>query len=687
MKPVESLTREEALLELEELARRILELDVAYHTHDMPLLTDAEYDAVRQRNAQIEKRFPDLVLSTSPSFRVGAQLAQGFAKRKHLKPVLSLSNVFSAVQLKEFMQKLYHFLGEDTPIQMVAEPKIDGLSFSIIYKNGILEYALTRGNGLEGEDITDNIKTIVEVPLRLRTLTPPELLEVRGEVYMSKEAFFKLNQEQTERKEKTFANPRNAAAGSLRQLDARITAQRKLQIFAYALGEYKGIEFDTHWDFLNKLKEFGFPVNPLIKKCESLEAMLAFFDDIGKKRADLPYDIDGIVYKVNDLNLQKRLGFIARAPRWAIAHKFPPEQALTQIEKIVVQVGRTGALTPVAQVVPVNIGGVIVRRATLHNFEEIERKDIREGDIVLLQRAGDVIPQILDVQFDKRSIGSQKYIVPTHCPVCGAVAKKEGEEAILYCTAGLTCNAQVVESIKHFVSSNALNIEGLGNKYIQLFFEWGWIKNPVDLFYLEERYAQELKCREGWGEKSANNLFSALKKVQEGITLERFIYALGIREIGEATAKVLARFFGTWKNFRTLMSQDDAGSYLEQIEGIGEIMAKNIIDFFAEEHQKSILDALENLIYIIPYQVLDVQKTSFTGKQVVFTGTLNMTRQEAKDKALRAGAKVTGSVTSKTDFVIAGEKAGSKLEMAEKLGIQIISEDEFLNLLEKDMHA
>ncbi len=682
MKPVEELTPQEALKELENLSRRLLELDIAYHTNDMPLLTDAEYDAVKRRNAAIEARFPDLVLSSSPSLRVGAMLKEGFTKRKHLKPVLSLGNIFSEAELYDFMEKIKNFLGfsEGTSLEMVAEPKIDGLCFSAIYENGVFTYGTTRGNGLEGEDITDNLRTIVDLPLRLRTQNPPTLFEVRGEVYMSKEAFLALNAQQEATHEKPFANPRNAAAGSLRQLDARITAGRKLNIFAYALGEMHGIQFETHWQFLQTLKEFGFPVNPYIKKCFSEQEMMTFFKDLSEKRASLPYDIDGIVYKVNDLNLQGRLGFTAHAPRWAIAHKFPAEQALTQVEKIIVQVGRTGVLTPVAQVSPVNVGGVLVRRATLHNFDEIQRKDIREGDMVVLQRAGDVIPQIVGVQLQKRPLNSHPFVIPTCCPVCGSPAKKEEEDAFLYCTGGLSCPAQITERLKHFISKDALDIEGMGDKNIDLFYELGWIKTPADLWHLEGKKF-DLMRREGWGKKSVDNLFESLNKVKQGVELDRFIYAIGIPEIGLNTARILARTFTTWSHFQEQMIAPEALNTLCQIEGIGEVMAQKIVDFFSNPHQLTLLQDLTQILPIRPYHFVTKQ-TPLTGKTVVFTGTLSLSRSEAKEKALQAGAKVSSSLSSKTDYLVIGADPGKKVDQARELNVAVLTEEEFKNMLD-----
>lgn len=689
-KEVGALTREEAGAELAFLARRLQELDEAYHTADAPLVSDAEYDTLRRRNEAIEARFPDLIQKNSPSFRVGGKLAAGFKKVKHSIPMLSLSNVFSKEEVIDFVDRIKRFLGlpAEAQIEFVAEPKIDGLSFSAVYKNGVFVQGATRGDGSVGEDITENLKTISQLPKRLQKdgdlFAPmPSFLDVRGEVYMSKADFLVLNEQQKESHKKEFANPRNAAAGSLRQLDASITAERRLSLFAYAVGRMSGASFQTHWEFLQALKKWGFPVNPLIRKCQNVDEMLSFFEELTEKRASLPYDIDGIVYKVNDFALQERLGFITRSPRWATAHKFPAEKAITRLNKIRVQVGRTGALTPVADVEPVNVGGVIVRHATLHNADEIERKDIREGDTVVIQRAGDVIPQIVSVDLSKRSLDSQPFIFPSRCPVCGAHVERTEEDAITYCTAGLSCPAQVVEGLKHFVSKNALDIDGLGDKNIEQFFEWGWVKNPVDLFYLEEKYGPLLRQENGWGNKSADNLFEAINHVRQGVDLDRFIFALGIREVGEMTARLLARQFGSWDALMKAMQAEEATELLMHIEGVGPVMAMHIVDFFKEPDNVVLLHQLTTLIPIHPYQTIVQNQTPLTGKTVVFTGTLTtLTRAEAKQKAISMGAKVAGSVSTKTDYVIAGEEAGSKLKKATALGIQVLSEEEFHQMLD-----
>lgn len=715
MKRPEDLTKQEAASELEQLARQIAQLDEAYHTKDAPLLSDAQYDALKRRNERIEELFPDLIQKNSPSLRVGFKVAEGFKKVTHRVPMLSISNIFDEDQIYEYMDKIKRFLGweEDKNIEMVAEPKIDGLAYSALYQNGVFTVGATRGDGVVGEDITANLMTIKALPKILKNQekksvadekhsahahvslenvqvadgfdTIPELLDVRGEVYMSKEDFMALNAEQEELGKKTFANPRNAAAGSLRQLDPSITASRKLSILAYTYGFVVGKKWQKHSDFLESLRGWGFPVSPEIRICKTPDDMVRYYRDMIEKRSKLPYDIDGVVYKVNDIALQDRLGFVTRSPRWEVAHKFPAEKAITKLSKIRVQVGRTGAMTPVADVEPINVGGVIVQHATLHNADEIARKDIREGDTVVIQRAGDVIPQIVEVLQDKRPNESKPYEFPTVCPVCGSHAMREGEDAVTYCTGGLICPAQVIESLKHFVSKTALDIDGLGNKNIELFYELGWIQNAVDLMNLEQNHGEELKKREGWGEKSAGNLFAALEKVKQGVSLERFIYAIGIREVGEATARLLAKTFGSWQAFYQAVRAQDALESLTHIEGIGPVMAEYIVDFFAEEHNTHLLGQLTRIIPVMDFDNSQEKTTPLTGKVVVFTGSLaDMSRAEAKAKALAAGAKVSGSVSAKTNYVIAGEDAGSKLKKATDLGVVVISEKDFNQMLDGD---
>ena len=676
--------------ELQELADRLEECDRAYHQLDAPLISDAEYDALRRRAEALEAQYPNLIPENSLSKRVGFAVADGFHQLTHSIPMLSLGNIFTEEDVYDFMDKIHRFLGipADDPIDVVAEPKIDGLSFSSVYEKGVFVRAATRGDGTVGEDITANIKTIPQLPLTLSgddlfADNIPDFIDIRGEVYMARQDFFDLNRQQELAKKKPFANPRNAAAGSLRQLNPQVTASRKLSLFAYAVGQATPATWTTHLEFLEQLKKWGFPVNPEIRLCHTTEEMIAFFRHMVEIRATLPYDIDGVVYKVNRLDLQKRLGFIARSPRWAIAHKFPAEQALTRLNKIRVQVGRTGALTPVADLEPINVGGVMGQHATLHNADEIIRKDIREGDTVVVQRAGDVIPQIVRVIPEKRPTDSKPFIFPSFCPICGSHAVREGDDAVTYCTGGLVCPAQMKERLKHFVSKEALDIDGFGDKNIDLFYDKGWIHLPTDLFTLEENHALDILNLEGWGQKSAINLFDAIKKVRSGVPLNRFIYALGIREIGESTAKILANRFLSWTIFRSAIESPDAITTLLQIEGIGEVMAGAITDFFAEQHNRDLLNTLETFIQIQDMPKAIQTQTPLTGKTVVFTGTLtSLTRAEAKERATQAGAKVASSLSAKTDYLIVGLEAGSKLNKAEELGISILNENDFLNLLD-----
>lgn len=679
-------TREEIKQELQDLADKLECYDEAYHQKDAPLVSDAEYDALRRRAEQLEAEYPDLIPANSLSKRVGFQPASGFKKLEHAVPMLSLQDIFDEDEVVDFMDRLHKFLGlpADASIDIVAEPKIDGLGYSAVYENGKFARGATRGDGTVGEDITENLKTISELPQTLKSADlfslVPELLDVRGEVYMKKTDFLALNEEQKKKNDKIFANPRNAAAGSLRQLNPSITAKRNLSIFAYALGAYKGTPFKTHWDFMQSLKSWGFPINPMIRLCHNTKEMLDFFHELGEKRASLPYDIDGIVYKVNDLALQKRLGFIARSPRWAIAHKFPAEQATTILNKIRIQVGRTGALTPVADLEPINVGGVLVQHATLHNADEIQRKDIREGDTVVVQRAGDVIPQIVRVVMEKRPTDSKPFEFPKTCPVCGAHACKEGDDAVTYCMGGLTCPAQAMERLKHFVSKDAFDIQGLGDKNIEQFYELGWIKNPMDIFTLRENYELRLLGLEGWGQKSVVNLFDAIEKAKT-VSLARFIYALGIPEVGEATGKLLAAHFGSWQKFADAATGPEAMAKLTEIDGIGATMAQDIIDFFAEEHNQALLQKLLSVLTIqdAPKQA---DNLPLKGKSFVFTGTISMPRDEAKARVQELGGKVSGSVSAKTSYVVAGVDPGSKYTNAQKLGITILNEEEFKKMLD-----
>lgn len=691
MKKVEDLTPEEAAEELKYIASEMAKSDIAYYQNDAPYLTDAEYDRLKIRNAQIEERFPALIRPDSPSKKVGAPIRSDFGKVRHRFPMLSLGDIFSVAELDDFIMSVKRFLNTSEDIAFMAEPKIDGLSFAARYENGRFVQGATRGDGTTGEDITENLKTIRSLPKQL-TGKVPEILEVRGEVYMSKADFFALNQKYESEGKKTFANPRNAAAGSLRQLDARITAERNLSIFAYTWGEVSERMWDTQADFFNHLQAWGFPVNPNNKLCHTTKEIEDSFTRLGEIRASLPYDIDGMVYKVNSIALQERLGFLTRTPRWAIAHKFPAEQAVTKINNIRIQVGRTGALTPVADLEPVNVGGVIVSHATLHNEDEIKRKDIRIGDSVIIQRAGDVIPQVVEVIKEKRPTEAKEFEFPHTCPQCGAHAIREEDEAVRRCTGGLTCPAQAIERIIHFVSREAFDIEGLGRKIVEEFYHEGIVTSPVDIFSLEQRngdgdlFAHQssaplhLEMRDGWGKKSVENLFKAIN-AKRRISLPRFIYALGIRQVGTATALLIAKNYGSFKHFMEDMVAKETLKLVE-IDGIGGAMAKDIVEFFAEEHNLKTIHKL--LAEIIVEDFIDDTDYSspIAGKTVVFTGTLEkMTRSEAKAKALSLGAKVSGSVSKNTDYVIMGAEAGSKAAKAKELDIQILTEDEFLELI------
>ncbi len=592
--PVESLTEEEAAAELARLAEQIAHHDAAYHTHDAPEITDADYDALRRRNAAIEARFPALIRPDSPSNRVGGAPEGGFAKVRHRVPMLSLDNAFDAAEFEEFCARAKRFLGRTEPLVFVAEPKIDGLSISLTYENGHFVRGATRGDGTEGEDVTANLRTIGSVPNTLHGKAPA-LIEIRGEVFMTKADFLALNQAQAEAGAKIFANPRNAAAGSLRQLDASITASRPLSLFAYAQGESSEPVAETHWDYLDQLKHWGFAVNPLSKRLGSETDAEAFHAGISVARSGLGYDIDGVVYKIDDLHLQRRLGFVGRAPRWAIAWKFPAEQATTVLNDIRIQVGRTGALTPVAELEPVNVGGVLVARATLHNEDEIARKDIRVGDTVVLQRAGDVIPQIVSVVLDRRPAGSTPYVFPDICPACGSHAVRPPGEVVRRCTGGLICPAQRVERLIHFVSRPAFDIDGLGEKTIQEFYNEGWLHGPRDLFKLPAREA-EIAQREGWGKLSARNLVRAIE-ARRTVPLDRFIYALGIRRIGATNAKLLARHYSSFANWREQMLAattigSDERLALGSILGIGPSIAEELAEFFDEPRNIATLDEL-----------------------------------------------------------------------------------------------
>jgi DNA ligase (NAD+) len=681
--PPERLTPEDAAREHARLVGEINEHNRHYYQEDAPVVSDAEYDALLRRLQDIEALFPELVTPASPTQQVGAPPTSGFAKVRHAVPMLSLANAFDDDDVTEFVARVRRFLNppEDEPVVLVAEPKIDGLSVSLRYEHQAFVRGATRGDGTEGEDITANLRTIADVPDKLPA-GAPDTVEVRGEVYMPKSEFAALNARQEAAGDKVFANPRNAAAGSLRQLDPTITASRTLRMFAYAWGEISTEPVGTHWSFLENLKAWGFQVNPLIQRCDGVDTALAAYQMIGEARPTLDYDIDGVVYKVDRLDWQARLGFVSRAPRWAIAHKFPAEQAITVLRDIDIQVGRTGALTPVARLEPVTVGGVVVSNATLHNEDEIARKDVRVGDTVVVQRAGDVIPQIVEVVLDKRPKKAKPYAFPDHCPVCNSEAVRDEGEAVRRCTGGLICPAQAVERLKHFVSRDAFDIEGLGAKHIVAFWDDGLIKEPADIFGLT---SQMLADREGWGEQSAANLIAAIAE-HRGIALDRFIYALGIRQVGQATARLLARSYLTLEAWRAAMAaaQDpDSDAYQEliAIDGIGAAVAADILSFLHEPHNQRVLDDLDAALEIEPFEQ-PASDSAIAGKTIVFTGTLEqMSRPEAKARAEALGAKVSGSVSKKTDLVVAGPGAGSKGRKAAELGIETIDEDAWLKLI------
>jgi DNA ligase (NAD+) len=681
--PPERLTPEDAAREHARLVGEINEHNRHYYQEDAPVVSDAEYDALLRRLQDIEALFPELVTPASPTQQVGAPPTSGFAKVRHAVPMLSLANAFDDDDVTEFVARVRRFLNppEDEPVVLVAEPKIDGLSVSLRYEHQAFVRGATRGDGTEGEDITANLRTIADVPDKLPA-GAPDTVEVRGEVYMPKSEFAALNARQEAAGDKVFANPRNAAAGSLRQLDPTITASRTLRMFAYAWGEISTEPVGTHWSFLENLKAWGFQVNPLIQRCDGVDTALAAYQMIGEARPTLDYDIDGVVYKVDRLDWQARLGFVSRAPRWAIAHKFPAEQAITVLRDIDIQVGRTGALTPVARLEPVTVGGVVVSNATLHNEDEIARKDVRVGDTVVVQRAGDVIPQVVEVVLDKRPKKAKPYAFPDHCPVCNSEAVRDEGEAVRRCTGGLICPAQAVERLKHFVSRDAFDIEGLGAKHIVAFWDDGLIKEPADIFGLT---SQMLADREGWGEQSAANLIAAIAE-RRGIALDRFIYALGIRQVGQATARLLARSYLTLEAWRAAMAaaQDpDSDAYQEliAIDGIGAAVAADILSFLHEPHNQRVLDDLDAALEIEPFEQ-PASDSAIAGKTIVFTGTLEqMSRPEAKARAEALGAKVSGSVSKKTDLVVAGPGAGSKGRKAAELGIETIDEDAWLKLI------
>ena len=706
-RPAAELTTAQARAELEYLASELLRHDQLYHGQDKPEISDAQYDVLRRRNLEIEQAFPELIREDSPSRRVGFAALDKFEKLRHAVAMLSLDNAFSDSDVREFAERVRRFLklAPDTALTLTAEPKIDGLSLSVRYENGRMVSAATRGDGTTGENVTLNALTIADIPSVLNGSDVPEILEVRGEVYMTHEAFGRLNARMLAQGKPTYVNPRNTAAGSLRQLDSALTAQRPLQFFAYAWGEVSGLPCETQTEMVKCFARWGFLVNPLMKKFEDIDALIAHYHDIEEERASLAYDIDGVVYKVDNLAWQERLGFVSRSPRWAIAHKFPAEKAWTVLEAIEIQVGRTGALTPVARLTPVTVGGVVVTNATLHNENYVsgigndgepirKGRDLRQGDHVLIQRAGDVIPQILDINLEKRFPQSVPFKFPEFCPVCQSRAIRETNEktgkrdSVSRCSGGLICSAQAVERLKHFVSRNAFDIDGLGAKQVEAFYNLGLIKNAADIFTLREKdeiSQTKLKERDGWGETSANKLFDGIDQ-RRTIEFHRFIYALGIRHVGEQTAKDLARTYGDIDNFSHAMAnlEDREGEIWQEliaVDGIGETVASALGAFFSEEHNLGVYDALRHRV--TPNPVEQVAASSpVSGKTIVFTGSLEqMTRDEAKAMAERLGAKVAGSVSKKTDLVVAGPGAGSKMKKAVELGIDTLDEAGWFTLI------
>lgn len=702
---VEALNSEQATQELERLAFVIARHDEAYHAKDAPEITDAEYDALRRRNLGIEQRFPDLIRDDSPSKRVGFVALDKFEKVTHAIPMLSLENAFNDQDVYDFAKRMRKFLNlpESEKMPLTAEPKIDGLSLSLRYEQGRLVSAATRGDGATGENVTENAKTISDVPTVLAGDNIPDVVEIRGEVYMSHAAFQELNKRMEAEGKPTYVNPRNTAAGSLRQLDSAITATRPLNFFAYAWGEMSTMPAITQMGMVEWMKACGFRINPLMQSFENIEELLKHYRQIEKDRPELEYDIDGVVYKVDDLTLQARLGLKSRVPRWAIAHKFPAEKAWTILRDIEIQVGRTGALTPVARLEPVTVGGVVVTNATLHNEDYVkglgskgevlrDGKDLRIGDHVMLQRAGDVIPQILDVDLDKRPEGVEPFAFPTACPKCGSHAVRDVNEktgkadSVKRCTGGLICPAQAVERLKHFASRGALDIDGLGDKQVEAFYEAGRIADAADIFTLRERDARslkKLKDMEGWGTTSAAKLFDAIDAVRE-VDLYRYIFGLGIRHVGEQTAKDLAKTYGNVETLnQAMLNLGDQQTYDEllSVDGIGSTVAEALKEFFCEPRNLDVWNRL--LAQINPKPVEQASSDSpVAGKTVVFTGSLEqMTRDEAKAMAERLGAKVSGSVSKKTDLVVAGPGAGSKLKKAEDLGVETTDEDGWFVLI------
>jgi DNA ligase (NAD+) len=689
---VDDLTEKQAEREHDRLEAEIKQHSENYYQKDAPTISDAEYDSIRRRYDGIEERFPDL--RTFESLQVGGAPTGKFKKVRHAVPMLSLDNAFAEEDVVDFVGRIRRFLRlpDDEEIAFSAEPKIDGLSMSLRYEDGALVTGATRGDGSEGEDVTANVKTLQDIPKRLKGRGVPKICEVRGEVYMTKAAFLELNRKQAEAGKPLYVNPRNTAAGSLRQLDPAITASRPLGFFAYAWGEMSEMPADTQSGMIKWFASCGFKTNPLTKMCRTVEALLEFHRKIEAERATLDYDIDGVVYKVDRLDWQERLGFVSRNPRWAIAHKFPAEKATTIVKDIEIQVGRTGALTPVAKLEPVTVGGVVVQNATLHNEEEIKRLDVRIGDTVTIQRAGDVIPQVLGVVLEKRKRGAKAYQFPKKCPcplhtdVVREIIAGGAEGARAHCTGEFACPFQTIEHLRHFVSRRAFDIDGLGEKQIELFYENEWVREPADIFTLEERNKKiHLEEVEGFGETSVRNLFAAIA-ARRAISLERFIYALGVRHVGETTAVALARGYGSWEAFHEAclkLAKDDAETKeeMDALDQIGDTVIESLGEYFSEAHNVRRIDRLVKQV-----KIRDAEKpradSAVAGKTVVFTGTLEqMTRDEAKASAERLGAKVSGSVSKKTDYVVAGPGAGSKLTEAKKLGVTVLTEDEWVKLI------
>ena len=677
-KDPENLNEDEAKLELSRLAKILEYHNKLYYQKNAPVISDSEYDKIFSRYQRIENKFPQLSQKNAPT-KVITAAASKFAKITHSKPMLSLANAFCEEEVHDFIQRMQRFLGSNLFPEFCCETKIDGLSFAARFEDGKLVNAATRGDGYIGEDISANIKEIKAFP---QVIEEKDVLEIRGEVYMTHKNFYQLNQLQTEIGQDPFANPRNAAAGSLRQLDSRITKERNLCYFVYAVGE-NSLQVKTQKELLEYLSKLGFKVNPQHKLSNNFEQLIEFYNQVAENRSSLDFDIDGIVYKVNDLSLQERLGFVSRNPRWALAHKFPAELAVTHLKNIIVQVGRTGALTPVAELEPINIGGVLVSRASLHNQDEIDRKDIRIGDMVIIKRAGDVIPQIVQVQLENRKVDAERFYLPKFCPSCSSEVIRE-DEAVIRCPNGLGCSAQRLENLCHFVSKQALNIDGLGEKQLDLLIKLEVVKSPVDILMLKNQ-AETLKNQDGWGEKSINNLLEAIEKAKH-IGLAKFIYSLGIRSIGEITAKLMAKNYQTVKKWYQEMKMIASGDikakdFIDNIDGIGEKTVFMIEKFFKLEANCQIIDNLLQVLEIKDF--IEINSTSkFAGKTIIFTGSLeNMSRGEAKAKAESLGLKVLNSISKNTDYVVAGSDAGSKLSKAKELGLLVLNEQQWLEIL------